>query len=319
MLATDMQIGTVFPQQPSGAPEPSNFVDATIEQGRLAHELGVRSAWFGQLMSYDSPALATLVGREVPGLTVGSSAVPIIGRHPVLLAAQARTAQAATAGRFQLGIALGAGSFLDPLLGTTTSRPIAHLREFLTALGPLLRTGEVDYAGELVTARTPWPSDLPGAQPPPPVLVAAMGPQALRVTGELADGALPFLAGPKTLAEHLVPTLTKAASAAGRPAPRVVAFVPATVTSRPDEVRAGAYEQLAFYESIPSYRAVLDRDGVVRAGDLALVGSPDQVADGLRRYADAGATEIVLSQAGPASADDQRRTFELIGKLSQAL
>lgn len=314
-----MQIGSALPRPPAGAPEPPNFVDATVEQAMLAHELGVRSAWFGQLMNYDSPALATLVGREVPGLAVGSAAVPIIGRHPVLLAAQARTAQAATSGRFQLGIALGAGSFLDPLLGTTTHRPIAHLREFLTALGPLLRTGEVDFAGELVTARTPWPSDLPGAQPPPPILVAAMGPRALRVTGELADGALPYLAGPKTLAEHLVPTLTEAASAAGRPAPRIIAFVPATVTSRPDEVRAKAYEQLGFYETIPSYRAVLDREGAAHAGDLALVGSPEEVADGLRRYADAGATEIVLAPAGPASADDQRRTFELIGKLATEL
>jgi F420-dependent oxidoreductase-like protein len=318
-FAAGMEIGIAIAQPTPGAPDVPNLVDATAETARQAHELGVRSAWFGQLMSYDATALATVVAREVPGLTVGTSAVPIIGRHPMLLAAQARTAQAATRGRFELGIALGAGSFLDPLLGTTTRRPIAHLREFLTVLGTLLRTGEVDFAGELVTARTPWPSDVPGAQPPPPILVAAMGPQALRVTGALADGALPYLAGPKTLADHLVPTLTKAATEAGRPAPRVVAFVPGTVARDADEVRAQAYERLALYETIPSYRAVLDREGVASAGDLALVGTPAQVADGLRRYVDAGATQLVLAEAAPVGADDQRRTFELLGTLAQEL
>lgn len=318
-LASDMETGISLPQPPSDSPAVSNLVDTAVEQARQAHELGVRSAWFGQRLDYDSIGLATVVAREVPGLAVGSSAVPIIGRHPLLVAAQARTAQAATSGRFQLGIAVGAGSYLDPVLGTVTRRPIRHLREFLTALNPALRTGAVDFAGDIVTARTPQPSDLPGAQPPPPVLVAAMGPQALRVTGELADGTLPFLAGPKTLAKHLVPTLSEAATAAGRPAPRVVTLVAGAVASDPDEVRARAYRVMAFYEAIPSYRAVLDREGVARAADLALIGTAAEVADGLRRYADAGATEIVLAQTGLVSADDQRRTYELLGSLAQEL
>jgi F420-dependent oxidoreductase-like protein len=309
--------------------ESTNLVDATVEAGRTAHQLGIRSGWLGQRFDYDAIALAALVGREVPGLTMGTSAVPVLGRHPLLLGALAQTAQAATRGRFQLGIALGAVELYRRMLGdvpgtgpgtgpNTAARPIARLREFLVALRTLLDTGEVDFAGELITARTLIPSALPGAQPPPPppVLVAAMGPQALRVTGELADGTLPNLAGPKTLAEFLVPTLTEAAAASGRPRPRVIVMVAAVVTDAVDETTRRAYQAMEFYEGIPSYRAVLDREGVEHAGDLAVIGSADQVTEQLHRYLDAGVTELILTQTHLAGPDDQLRTWELAGKLT---
>ncbi|GAA5151981.1 TIGR03564 family F420-dependent LLM class oxidoreductase [Pseudonocardia eucalypti] len=305
-----MELGIVLPQPASDAPTPANLVETTIEQARLAVGLGVRSAWFAQRMDFDAIALAGLVGRELPELTVGTSVVPIIGRHPLVVAAQTRTTQAATGGRFQLGLGLGARNFLEPLFGVTEPRTITQLREFLTVLDPLLRTGEVDFAGQTLTARTAWSGHLPGAQPPP-VLVAAMGPKALRVTGELADGTLPYLAGPKTLAEHVVPTITEAASAAGRPAARVATLVATVVTDRAEEIRARAVQEMAFYETIPSYRAMLDREGVARAGELAAIGSAEQVAEQLRAYRDAGATELVLSQTTLGNTEEQLRTWQL--------
>ncbi|MGH4013659.1 MAG: TIGR03564 family F420-dependent LLM class oxidoreductase [Pseudonocardiaceae bacterium] len=293
----------------------SNIIDATVEQARQAEDLDVRSVWFPQRFDYDSIALAAVVGREVPGVTVGSAAVPIIGRHPLLVGALAQTAQAATGGRFQLGIGLGAKDLLAPVFGRVEDRPITHLREFLTALRALLDHGEVDFGGETLTARTPWPSPVPGAEPSVPVLVAAMGPQALRVAGELADGTLPLLAGPTTLAEHLVPTINKAADRAGRPQPRIVALVAGVVTGAVDEVRAKAYQQMQFYESIPSYRRVLDLEGADRAGDLAVIGSEEQVAEQVRRYVGAGATELVFTHTDVGGAEDQLRTWRLLGQL----
>ncbi|MFJ6865053.1 TIGR03564 family F420-dependent LLM class oxidoreductase [Streptomyces termitum] len=357
-------------------------VDTLVELAHEARDAGLHSAWFGQTFGYDSPSLAALVGREVPGLHVGTSAIPVFGRHPLLVSSQAQTAQAATAGRYHLGLALGRVRKLPPGprrparsprggtpsrtgrdpqyiqyggsrparrehapdaagralrahgrtfrtrpgtrhltetgFGLPYQRPIALLREFLTALRPLLDTGEADFHGELLTATTPLPAAVPGARPPVPVLVAAMGPQALRVSGELADGILPFLAGPRALAEHIVPAVTGAARAAGRPAPRIVALVPGAVTADPEAARRRAADVLGFYETIPSYRRALALSGVDRAADLAVLGDEEAVAAEVRRYTDAGATEVVFTATDLGGEADRRRTWSLLGELSRA-
>ncbi|MFE5791499.1 TIGR03564 family F420-dependent LLM class oxidoreductase [Streptomyces sp. NPDC056503] len=292
-------------------------VDDTVRLARDAREAGLHSAWFGQSFAYDSPTLAAIVGREVPGLHVGSAALPVFGRHPLLVSSQAQTAQAATGGRYHLGLALGTRHLTETGFGLPYERPIGLLREFLTALRPLLETGEADFHGELLTATTPYPAAVPGARPPVPVLVAAMGPQALRVSGALADGILPFLAGPRALAEHLVPAASAAAEAAGRPAPRIVALVPGVVTHDPEGLRARAAEALALYEEVPSYRRVIGLSGAARAADLAVLGDEEAVAAEVRRYFDAGATEVVFTATDLGGEEARRRTWTLLGELSR--
>jgi alkanesulfonate monooxygenase SsuD/methylene tetrahydromethanopterin reductase-like flavin-dependent oxidoreductase (luciferase family) len=158
----------------------------------------------------------------------------------------------------------------------------------------------VDFEGETVTAKAPGPSTVGGDVP---VIVAAMGPQALKVTAELADGTLPFLAGPRALSELIVPTM------AGK---RIIAAVPAVVTDEPDEVRKKAVEQMSFYGQIPSYRRILDAEGVGHAADLAIIGDEKTVLDGLQRYYDAGATDVLVSQTGIRSSEERRRTWEVV-------
>ncbi|MFG3200863.1 TIGR03564 family F420-dependent LLM class oxidoreductase [Streptomyces sp. NPDC048192] len=291
-------------------------IDTVVDLAREAHEAGLRSAWFGQTFSYDSPMLAAIVGRDVPGLQVGTAAIPVFGRHPLIVAGQAQTAQAATAGRYQLGLALGTKHLTETGFGIPYERPVARLREFLTALRPLLETGSADFHGELLTATTPLPASVPGDQPPVPVLVAAMGPQALRVSGELADGILPLLAGPRALADHIVPAVTAAAEAAGRPAPRIVAFVPGVVTAEVEAVRQAATETLSFYERFPSYQRVIELSGGTRAADVAVIGDEETVAAEVRRYREAGATEVVFTATDLGGAADRRRTWKLLGELA---
>ncbi len=307
-VARDMTIGLVLPHQ--------NRIDTTVQLAREAHEAGLRSAWFGQTFSYDSPSLAAITGREVPGLHVGTAAIPIFGRHPLLLSSQAQTAQAATGGRYHLGLALGTKQLTEAGFGIPYERPIRLLREFLTALRQLVETGSADFHGELLTATTPLPATVPGAEPPVPILVAAMGPQALRVAGELADGILPYLAGPRALAEHIVPAVTAAAEAAGRPAPRIVAFVPGVVTTDVEAVRETATEALAFYERFPSYQRVIGLSGGTRAADLAVIGDEEAVAAEVRRYREAGATEVVFTTTDLGGEADRRRTWKLLGELA---
>ncbi|MFC9729990.1 LLM class F420-dependent oxidoreductase [Streptomyces roseolus] len=291
--------------------------DDTVALAHEARDAGLHSGWFGQSFAYDSPSLAAIVGREVPGLHVGTAAIPIFGRHPLLVSSQAQTAQAATGGRYHLGLALGTRHLTEGAFGLPYRRPIGLLREFLTALRPLLETGEADFHGELLTATTPYSATVPGARPPVPVLVAAMGPQALRVSGELADGILPFLAGPRALAEHIVPAVTAAAEAAGRPAPRIVALVPGAVTADADGVRRHAAEALALYERVPSYQRVIELSGADRAADLAVLGDEETVAAEVRRYRDAGATEVVFTATDLSGEDDRRRTWKLLGELTR--
>jgi len=312
-----MRIGVSLP---SGAEERApgvNKIDSLVELSREAATAGVSSVWISQQFDHDALSVAAVIGHEVPGLDVGTSVVPIFARHPVVVSAQAQTAQAASHGRFTLGLGLGAPQFVEPVFGVSFARPIRHLREYLTVLGSLLATGSVDFAGETLTAATPMPAALAGAEPRVPVVVAAMGPQALRATGELADGTLPYLAGPKALAEFIVPTISQAARAAGRPSPRIVVALAAVVTADAEAVRATAAEQMSFYLNVPSYRAVLEREGIDHPVELAVIGDEETVAATIDSYIQAGATEIVLTNTGLNTAADRRRTWQLAGELNR--
>ncbi|MGY0019873.1 TIGR03564 family F420-dependent LLM class oxidoreductase [Streptomyces sp. YJ-C3] len=292
------------------------LIDDVVRQAREARASGLSSLWFGQTLGYDSPTLAALVGHAVPDIRLGTSAIPVFGRHPLLVASQAQTAQAATGGRYHLGLALGTKLVTEGAFGLPFERPVARLREFLTALRHLVETGQADFEGELITARTPLPAVVPGAEPPVPLLVAAMGPQALRVSGRLADGILPYLAGPRALEEHIVPEVTRAAEEAGRPAPRIVAFVPGVVTPDPDALRPRLHEQLSFYAQIPSYARVVELSGHSHPADLAVVGDEKHLADAVRRYRDAGATDVVVSVTEADGDESRLRTWEVLGELA---
>ena len=285
-----MPTGVVLNLNPSA----DNAVDDAIAQARRAYEAGVRQIWLAQMVDVDAIALAGLIGAAVPGLGVGTSVVPINPRHPMLISAAAQTAQAASHGQFSLGLGLGAPDVEESVFGIRWSNTITRLREHLTVLRSVFDTGAADFQGRELSASPQWPVSVAGGTPIP-IYVAAMGPKALQVTGELADGTLPYLAGPRTVGEFIVPTINAAAGSAGRPAPRVIAMVPVLVT---DDVEAGRYwaaEQLAFYETIPSYQKVIAREGVARAVDLAAIGTAEDVTRQLRRYLDAGATDIAVS------------------------
>jgi F420-dependent oxidoreductase-like protein len=305
-----MTIGVVAPVRPVG-----NMIDDSVAAAKEAAAEGLASVWFGQRFDVDAVALAGFVGREVPGIAVGTAVVPVFGRHPVLLASQAATTQAATGGRYTLGLGLGAKALVEAPFGVTFERPVLRLREFLTALRSLLETGSVAFDGETLSAHTPMPATVPGAGPVP-LMVAAMGPQALRVTGELADGTIPFLASPKVLADHIVPAVTSAATRAGRPAPRIIAVVPGVVTADVDAAREVAVAKTAFYDRVPSYRRVVELGGATRAAELVVIGDEDHVSAEVTRYFDAGATDVVFAQTDLTTDEDRLRTWRLLGAIS---
>lgn len=303
-----MAFGTVL----FARPDVANVVDDFIEQARQAHEVGVGEVWVAQQFDHDAITLAGLIGAAVPGLRVGTSVVPFNPRHPLTVASQAQTAQAASHGHFSLGLGLGSHVVERDSFGIDPPDTIGRLREYLTILRSVFDTGTVDFAGSEFTARPPWPVHVAGGTPVP-VLVAAMGPKALQVAGELADGTLPYLAGPRTIADFIAPRITQAAADAGRASPKIVALIPVQLSHDVVADRAAAAQQLDFYTTIPSYRNVIAREGVAHVADLAAIGDADAIAATIARYFDAGATDIVFSPLDRTRPDE--RLWELLGSL----
>jgi F420-dependent oxidoreductase-like protein len=299
-------------------PNAANVVDDVVSRARRAHEIGVRQVWLAQQFDYEAITLAALIGAAVPGLGVGTSVVPINPRHPLIMASLAQTAQAASHGNFSLGLGLGAHEPERQAFGASWPNTIPRLREHLTVLRSIFTEGAVDFHGDEFTASPGWPVAVPGGAPLP-VYVAAMGPKALRVTAELADGTLPYLAGPRTIAEFIEPTIAKAAADAGRPKPRIIASVPVLVTEdSQNDIDAGrdlAARQLSFYETIPSYQRVIAREGVDNVAELAAVGSSDRVARQLKTYLDAGATDVVLSPLDRSGSADRKAVWAVAASL----
>jgi F420-dependent oxidoreductase-like protein len=309
--------------QTSPAPSVLDGTDAlsfVTARAREAEAAGVDDIWLNQGLDLEAVTVAALVAREVPRIVIGTAVVPMYPRHPVTLAGQAKAAQLAAHGRFALGIGLGHQGPVESVFGVPFDRPIGHLRDYLRALRSLLDTGSAAVHGPTLTADlsgVPAASQRGGVTPRVPLLVAAMGPQALRVTGELADGTLPYLAGPRSLDSLIVPAITAAAAGAGRPAPRIAAGVPASVTSDPERARAYARSTLGGYGGNPSYQAVLDREGIKHPAELALIGDEETVTAGIRRYLDAGATDIRISPAAFATDEERLRTWRLVGQLAR--
>ncbi len=288
-----------------------NIVDATVEQARAAYDAGVRQVWLGQQLDYDATVLAAVIGAALPGLAVGTSVLPINPRNPLIVAAAAQTAQAAARGGFSLGLGLGVPMLEQMTFGISATNTIQRLREFLTVLRAINDDRTVDFRGSQYTAvETPFMPVALTSTTPFPVYVAAMGPKALQATGELADGTLTALAGPRTIDEFIVPTIARAATGAGRPSPRVIAMVSVAVTADTETTRSAAANSMGMYDLVPSYQKVMAREGVSKAAELAVIGTAEAVTRQLKSYLDAGATEIafVPLQSG---AEDRRRMWEV--------
>lgn len=280
-------------------------VDARARQG-------YHSVWISQIFGYDALTLLAVVGSRVEGIDLGTGVVPVQPRHPQVLAQQALTVQAATGNRLTLGIGLSHQVVVESMWGYPFDKPARRMREYLSALLPLLSGQTVDVHGDTLTAVTLAPLAIPGAEPPE-VLVAALGPVMLGLAGELAGGTVTWMTGTRTVGAHIVPTITQAASRAGRPAPRVVVALPVAVTADPEATRHKIDEVFAIYPTLPSYRAMLDREGASHPSDIALVGSEEQVAAGVARLAHAGATELVAAFVG--TADERSRTAALLPQM----
>jgi 5,10-methylenetetrahydromethanopterin reductase len=270
-------------------------IDDVREVATYAVSAGFDSLWISHAYAVDPiVALAATAPATARLSEVGTSVVPLYGRHPIGVAQLARTAQSALGGRFTLGIGASSRLGVTPM-GMQWDHPLAYTREFIAALVPLLAGGQADVDGTQVTTHAALNIDAPDT----PLLLAALGPRMLELAGRTTRGTSVGQCGPRTIATHIAPRLREAAAAAGRAAPRIMALIRICVTEAPDAAHALAKQTASFYRSIPSYRKVQDIEGLDDPAELHLIGSWDRVLDGLRSYAEAGVTDYRLEIAAP--------------------
>ena len=265
---------------------------------------GLDSAWMGMAFGMDPMTALAVAGQASTTLELGTAIVPAPPRHPVVMAQGARTAQAALGGRFRLGVGLSHETMMRGSLGLSIDTPAARLREYLTVLRPLLEGRPVAFHGEHYDVE----AEIGVESADVPLLVAALGPKALAVTGELADGTITAWVGPHALDSLIVPAIGAAAARAGKPAPRIVAILPIALTASPGPARAALDEEWAWYGTLPAFRPMFEREGVSGPGGVAMVGDEATLDAGLARLEAAGATDFVANLID-ADAGCAARTF----------
>jgi 5,10-methylenetetrahydromethanopterin reductase len=264
------------------------LIESFVDDVRAARDEGFTTMWMAQLPWEPDDLVAMAVAlREVEGITLGTSVIPIQSRLPMVLAQQALTLSLISGGRFTLGVGLTHAAISQGMWGIPWDRPVRRLNEYLDGLLPLLAGERVKAVGETISTR--GAISIPAAVTPP-VYVAALGPQMLCVAGRRAKGTITQMTGPKTLASHVVPTIQDAAAAVGRRAD-VVAILPTCVTDDVG-VRDSLADVLAQYSALPSYRAMLEREGIIDPIDVAVVGDEDCVVEQLDAIRRSGVDEF---------------------------
>jgi len=288
----------------------SRSVSELTEQVQKAADLGYATFWTPQIFNLDALTALAVVSSKVSDIRLGTSVVPTYPRHPMMLAQQALTVNQVSGGRLDLGIGLSHKPVVEGMWGMSFDGPVGHMRDYLTILMALLHEGAISHGGKHLTSR--GGIDVPAD--PPPVLVAALGPQMLKLVGKTADGTATWMTGPKTIQDHVVPVINDAAERESRPRPQVVAAIPVCIHTDKEVAVEHAKRDFGFYGDLPSYRAMLDREGLENSWDIALTGSFEQVAEGIQEYVDAGATQVVAAVYGPEESRE-----ETVSRLAELL
>jgi F420-dependent oxidoreductase-like protein len=292
----------------------SQTIEQQVQQIVDEERDGFDCAWWGQIFGGDAMTIIALAGQRTSKIELGTAVVPTYARHPFVMAQQALTVQAASGGRFTLGVGPSHHVVIENMWGMSYDKPARHVREYLSVLLPLAREGRVAYKGDLYTTMAQISVK---EFKPLPVLISALAPMMLKMAGSMADGTITWMTGPKTIETHVVPSIMSAASEAGRSAPRVVVGLPVCVTDDVAAAREVAAKGFVVYGTLPNYRRMLDREGAAGPADVAIVGDEAAVERQIRAVASAGATDFdaAVFPVGPDPAGSLARTRALLAGL----
>ncbi|MFI7361344.1 TIGR03564 family F420-dependent LLM class oxidoreductase [Streptomyces sp. NPDC050149] len=264
-----------------------------VDDARWAEEAGFDTVWVPQVPTdFDALVAVSLMGRATSRIELGTAVVPVHAQHPIALARQALSAHAAAGGRLALGVGASHHWIVRDMLGIPYEKPAAYTRAYLEVLNAAVSgTSSVDVENDLFSVHNPLTI---GPDSPLPVLMAALGPVMLRIAGATTDGTVLWMADERSVAEHVAPTINKAAQEAGRPAPRIVASVPVCLCApgEVDAARERANRILGEAEVSPNYQRLLEYGDARNVGDLCVAGDEAAIAARFKRFEDAGATDL---------------------------
>jgi F420-dependent oxidoreductase-like protein len=297
-------------------------VDRMRSDARWAEEAGLGTVWIPQIPDeFDALTAAALIGDTTSSIEIGTAVVPVQPRHPVALAQQVLSVQAACQGRLSLGLGVSHHWIIDEMMGLPYERLVTTMRAYLDVLDQALAgPGTVEVENDLF--RIHQPLDVTDVAPTP-VLLAALGPRMLELCGTRTAGTILWMADERAVATHVVPVLARAAEAAGRPMPRVVAGVPVCLCL--DEEIPIAVERtnriLAEAEVSPNYQKLLEHGDARAVGDILAAGSEATIEKRLQGFAEAGVTDVSVRVVPIGSDRDEliassRRTRELLASLA---
>ena len=285
-------------------------VSGLLEDMSAAEAAGFSSYWVAQVGLVDALGVIGAHGETGSPMELGTAVISTWERHPHTLAAQALTAQALVGDRLIVGIGLNHQPHVERSLRMAWHKPVRHALDYLAILTDLLATGTASFQGEV------WSFDASAAKPSPgvpKVMIAALGDQMLRVAGRRTDGTILWCVGPKTIRSHIAPVIDDAAAAADRPAPAIVCSIPVWVTDDPQPARDFLATILADYATLPSYRAMMDIEGVEGLGDLSIVGNEELVRQALGEIEASGATDFTPVPMG-GNPDEEARTRAVLAE-----
>jgi F420-dependent oxidoreductase-like protein len=292
-----------------------------LADGKAAEDDGFASFWIPQVPGYlDAMTVVALLGQVTERIEIGTAVVPIQTRHPQIMAQQALTTQVACSGRFALGIGPSHHWIISDQLGLPYARPARLVRDYIDVLNAAF-TGPGAVAIDNESFCVHSPIDITD-EVEMPVLLAALGPTMLRIAGELTGGTILWMADERAIGDYVVPRITEAAATAGRSGIRVVAGVPVALCSESevDQARAYASEVLGHADFSPNYVRLLEHGDATDVGDTMAAGDEATVLARLRRYRDAGVTDLAarvvpLGEDAAARCASRRRTQEFVASL----
>ena len=279
-----------------------------IEIGKDLEARGFDTMWIPHVFGHDGITLSALVGHETERIELATAVVPTYPRHPVAIAQQSVTAAAASRGRFTLGIGLSHPPVIENMHGLSYARRASHMAEYVAVAGPLLRGEAVSFEGEEYQVQ--MSVEVEDAYPVP-IILAALGPRMLELAGRETAGTLLWMVGFRAIEEYVVPTITKAAEAAGNADVRVAAGMHIVLTDKPDAANAHMEATLQQYKLMPSYAANIEREGSFTPADFSIIGDEKALDAGLDRLRDIGVTDLDANiiQIEPG---DRERTLQYL-------
>lgn len=279
---------------------PETTFPGLIERAKKMEALGFDCFWMANMFGLDALTALAIVGQNTTKIQLGTAVVPSYPRHPLVMAQQAATTNAAASGRFHLGIGLSHKPIIEGMFGMSYDKPARHMREYLNVLAPALRNEKVDYQGELYSARG---QIAVSESTSVPLLVAALGDVMLNLAGTMTDGTITWMTGLKTLEDHIIPKIRKAAADAGRPEPRIVAGVPTAIVSDREAAVARIDKGMKMYGQLDSYRAMLNKEGATGPSDIANIGDEADLRKYIQRLRNIGVTDLNCAVLGVGDHD----------------